>query len=574
MHSSASSFPLCTALRASLRGYNAATFRADVMAAFVVALVALPLSMALSIAVGLPPQHGLYTAIAAGILTPLLGGARLQVSGPTAAFVVILAPIVEHYGLRGIIWCTILAGGILLGMGLSRMGRLINYVPYPVTTGFTAGIAVVLATLSLNDLFGLGLHLPVEGFIAKFTAIATHMDQLRPHELAVGLTMIFFLFYAPRVTTVVPSAIIALLFATTLSFLLARYGYPVETLASRFSYLTPEGVMRAGIPPYPPLLHIPGFSTDPLFALPDAGELRLWLFPALTIAILAALESLLSATVADSMAGTRHDPNAELNAIGMGNIMAALVAGIPATGAIARTATMINAGGKTPLASSLHALMVLAFMMVLAPFINYIPMSALAGLLIYTAYRMSHWRQFMRTLRIAPGSDRVVLLACFLLTVFVDMVAGVGVGMVAASFLLMKRVADATHVEMEISARGVDTPSLLQKAPEGTLIYRIRGPLFFGTIEKALDRTLFNPERLKCLILDLSHVPFIDMTGLVALKSLFAAIATPERQVYLVGAAPEVREKIEQKMVGHPVGEHIGFCPTVADALAAEKLAR
>jgi len=167
-----------------------------------------------------------------------------------------------------------------------------------------------------------------------------------------------------------------------------------------------------------------------------------------------------------------------------------------------------------------------------------------------------------------------VLLACFLLTVFVDMVAGVGVGMVAASFLLMKRVADATHVEMEISARGVDTPSLLQKAPEGTLIYRIRGPLFFGTIEKALDRTLFNPERLKCLILDLSHVPFIDMTGLVALKSLFAAIATPERQVYLVGAAPEVREKIEQKMVGHPVGEHIGFCPTVADALAAEKLAR
>lgn len=544
------------------------------MAAFVVALVALPLSMALSIAVGLPPQHGLYTAIAAGILTPLLGGARLQVSGPTAAFVVILAPIVEHYGLRGIIWCTILAGGILLGMGLSRMGRLINYVPYPVTTGFTAGIAVVLATLSLNDLFGLGLHLPVEGFIAKFTAIATHMDQLRPHELAVGLTMIFFLFYAPRVTTVVPSAIIALLFATTLSFLLARYGYPVETLASRFSYLTPEGVMRAGIPPYPPLLHIPGFSTDPLFALPDAGELRLWLFPALTIAILAALESLLSATVADSMAGTRHDPNAELNAIGMGNIMAALVAGIPATGAIARTATMINAGGKTPLASSLHALMVLAFMMVLAPFINYIPMSALAGLLIYTAYRMSHWRQFMRTLRIAPGSDRVVLLACFLLTVFVDMVAGVGVGMVAASFLLMKRVADATHVEMEISARGVDTPSLLQKAPEGTLIYRIRGPLFFGTIEKALDRTLFNPERLKCLILDLSYVPFIDMTGLVALKSLFAAIATPERQVYLVGAAPEVRERIERKMSDHPARGHIGFCDNIADALAAEKLAR
>ncbi len=571
MPSPSSSFPLSTALRACLSGYTLSTLRADLLAAFVVALVALPLAMALSIAVGLPPQHGLYTAVAAGIVTPLLGGARLQVSGPTAAFVVILAPIVAEHGLRGIVWCGLLAGCMLLVMGFSRMGRLINYVPYPVTTGFTAGIAVVLAVLSLNDLLGLGIALPVDGFLPKLTAIAQHLHQWRPHELAVGLTAIFFLFYAPRVISVVPSAMVAILFATLLSSLLTLYGIPVETLADRFSYITPEGARLPGIPPYPPQLHLPGFSADPVFLIPTAEELRIWLFPALTIAILAALESLLSATVADGMTGTRHDPNAELNAIGVGNIASALVAGIPASGAIARTVTMINAGGRTPLASSLHAVMVLLFMLALAPYIGFIPMSALAGLLIFTAYRMSHWRQFVRTMHIAPGSDRVVLLICFLLTVFVDMIAGVGVGMIAASFLLMKRVADATHVEMELPGNHAEP---LQEAPPGTFIYRIRGPLFFGTIEKALDRSSFDQESLNCFIFDLSQVPFIDMTGLVALKSLLSGIATPERRIYFAGVNPAVRSAIERKFADHPARAHVGFCPSVRDALAAESLTR
>ncbi len=548
-------FPLCTAFKDSLRDYNTATLRADVMAALVVALVALPLSMALSIAVGLPPQHGLYTAIVAGVVTPLLGGARLQVSGPTAAFVVILAPIVSEFGLRGIIWAGLLAGLILLLLGFSKLGRLINYVPYPVTTGFTTGIAVVLAVLSLNDFLGLGLTLPVEGFMPKLAVMLAHLDATQWPSLMVGATALFFLFYAPRVFPSVPSAIIAILFATILSMLLGMYGYGVDTIASRFHYLDAHGAPQAGIPPYPPLLHLPGFSSDPLFSMPTLHEFRLLLFPALTIAILAALESLLSATVADSMTGTRHDPNAELNAIGVGNILSALAAGIPATGAIARTATLINAGGKTPLASSTHALMILLFMLVLAQAIGFIPMPALAALLIYTAYRMSHWRQFMRTLAIAPGSDRVVLVTCFALTVFVDMVAGVGVGMIAASFLLMKRVMDMTQVELETPT--ADNSSA--HSTEGTLYYRIRGPLFFGTAEKAFDRSLFAPERIHLLALDMSAVPFIDMTGLVALKSLLVSMATPEREVRIIGARPEVRESIRKKMAGHPAWEFVAF---------------
>lgn len=554
-------------------GYTRAGFYRDVLAALVVALVALPLSMALSIAVGLPPQHGLYTAVIAGMLTPLLGGARLQVSGPTAAFVVILAPIVSEFGLRGILWCGLLAGGMLLLMSISRLGRLINYVPYPVTTGFTAGIAVVLAILSTADLLGLGIALPIDGFFAKLHAIATHLHQWKPQELAIGAATLLLLCYLPSLAPRLPAAFLAIVAAAAAGYALARFGWPVETIASRFSYLSPEGLRLPGIPPYPPQLHLPGMGTDTLLALPDMQELRQYLFPALTIAILAALESLLSATVADGMSGTRHDPDAELAAIGIGNIAAAMFAGIPATGAIARTAALINAGGISPIASSLHALFVLACMLTLAPYIGMIPMSALAGLLIYTAYRMSHWRQFLRTLRIAPDSDRVVLLTCFLLTVCVDMVAGVGVGMIAASLLLMKRLADATHVEWEASG-APNNASLPDNAPEHMFVYRIRGPLFFATAEKALDRSVFAQKRLTCFVLDLSHVPFIDMTGLVALKSLLASVITPERHVYLVGAPTPVQEKIALKIADLPLRERIGFCERMEDALAAEALIR
>lgn len=550
-------FPLITALRKSLRGYTLSTFRHDLLAAFVVSLVALPLSMALSIAVGLPPQHGLYTAIVAGIIVPLLGGSIWQVSGPTAAFVVILAPIVSEHGLRGIVWSGILAGIILLGMGFARLGRLINYVPYPVTTGFTAGIAVVLATLSLNDFLGLGIeHLNGE-FIEKLTLIGSHLPALQPATFIVGAVTLFLMFTANRIIRFLPSAIIAMLVGTLLALLLSHFGYDVVTIGSKFSYIGENGQTISGIPPYPPAFALPTFSEGSLFSIPSLAEFRVLLFPALAIAILAAIESLLSATVADSMAGTKHDPNAELNAIGIGNIFSALAAGIPATGAIARTATGINNGAKTPLASSIHAAFIMLYMLLLVPYISYIPMTALAALLIHTAYRMSHYKQFVRTIQIAPRSDVIVLLVCFILTVFIDMVAGVGVGMICAAFLLINRVTELTKIEIEGNGNGLSTAS--QKLPKGTMLYRIHGPLFFGTIEKAFDRYQFTHDFINRLILDIRDVPFIDMSGLVAMKSLLTSIAHEDRQVHVICNMPEVLDKIQKKIDNHDVRNHVHF---------------
>ncbi len=559
-------FPLCTAFRHTvLRGYSFAAFRADAMAAFVVSLVALPLSMALAIAVGLPPQHGLYTAIVAGAVVPLLGGSVSQVSGPTAAFVVILAPIVSEFGLHGLVWCGLMAGVILVIMGFARMGRLINYVPYPVTTGFTAGIAVVLATLSLNDFLGLGIPKLEGNFIHKAATIAARLPALNPYETLIGVVTLLLLLFAGRVVKRLPSAIVAMVIGTVLGLFLTQHGHGIQTIGNRFSYTTHSGETAAGVPPYPPALHLPTLAPDTLLTVPSFEELRKFLFPALAIAILAALESLLSATVADSMAGTRHDPNAELGGIGIGNILSALAGGIPATGAIARTATNINSGARSPLASTMHALFLLLYVLVLAPYIRYLPMASLAALLIITAYRMSHVHQFFRVLAIAPRSDTVVLLTCFTLTVFVDMVAGVGVGMICASFLLMKRITDLTRVELE----GAEHPGIgTRKLPEGVLVYRIRGPLFFGTIEKAFDRATFNKETIRTLIVDIADVPFIDMTGLVAMKSLLASVAGHRRAVYIVCTSLEVEEKIRHKIAGQELSRFVHFYPSLEAALA------
>lgn len=560
-------FPLATALRKSMRSYSISAFRQDLLAAFVVSLVALPLSMALAIAVGLPPQHGIYTAVVAGIIVPLLGGSVWQVSGPTAAFVVILAPIVSQYGLRGIIWAGILAGIILIGMGFTRIGRLINYVPYPVTTGFTAGIAVVLATLSLNDFLGLGIAKLEGEFIEKVGLIASHFPAFQPATFAVGALTLLLLFTANRVVRFLPSAIIAIVAGTLLALLFSHFGYDVTTIGSKFSYTAANGETLPGIPPYPPMLSLPTFSEGSLFTIPSLDEFRVLLFPALAIAILAALESLLSATVADSMAGTRHDPDAELNAIGIGNMLSALASGIPATGAIARTATAINNGAKSPLASSIHAVLILVYVLLLAPYISYVPMAALAALLIHTAYRMSHYRQFIRVLQIAPRSDVIVLLACFTLTVFIDMVAGVGVGMVCAAFLLINRITELTQIEVEGNGAETDAARVL---PKGALLYRIRGPLFFGTIEKAFDRYRFTHDYINRFILDIRDVPFIDMTGLVAMKSMLASLAHEQRQVFILCDTPEVQEKIEKKISGHHVRPHVHFYPNLEAAKASK----
>lgn len=551
-----------TALLANMRGYNFLTFKHDLLAGFVVSLVALPLAMALAIAVGLPPQHGIYTAIIAGIVVPLLGGSIWQVSGPTAAFVVILAPIVSEFGLRGIIWSGILAGIILIGLGISRLGKLVNYIPYPVTTGFTAGIAMVLATLSLNDFLGLGISSLDGEYIYKVITIASHIKSVNPYAVIIGVTTLFLLFTTGRIIRFLPSAVIAMLIGTLLAIIFTRMGVEIATIGSQFSYMTSNGNLMPGIPPYPPILHWPTLTEDSLFTVPNLNEFRQLLFPAFTIAILAALESLLSATVADSMTGTKHNPNVELNGIGIGNILSALAGGIPATGAIARTATNINNGAKTPLAATIHGLFILLYVLLLAPYIQYIPMAALAALLIHTAYRMSHYRQFIRILQIAPKSDIFVLIVCFLLTVFVDMVVGVGFGIICAAFLVIKRITALTHTAIDKSGDNNTTTNTL---PANTFIYRVQGPLFFGTIEKVFDRSNFAFNDVKHFIIDISGVPFIDMTGLVAMSSLLNSVANNQRVVYIVGGCEKVTTKLKKKMRYHPSNNYVKYYQTLND---------
>ncbi len=407
---SRSFFPVATALKESFReGYTAKTFRSDIGAAIVVSLVALPLSMALAIAVGLPPQHGLYTAIVAGIVTAFLGGSHVQVSGPTAAFVAILAPIVAQYGLSGLIWCQLIAGGILLLMGALRLGKYIEHVPYAVITGFTAGIAVVLATLSLNDFFGLGIKDLGPHYFDKLSTIVSHLPETPAREAVIGIATLVVIIGCNKMKSIIPGPLLGIVVATILAHCSKEEGIAVRTI---------ETVFAGGLPPQPPQ-----------FVLPEAMNIMPLIWPALTVALLAGLESLLSATVADNMSEKKHDPDAELTGIGFGNLAAGLFAGIPATGALARTAANVQAGAKTPLASAMHAGLLLVYMVAFAPWISLIPMSALAALLLITAWRMAHFNIMVDIVRARNMQDTSVMFVSFVLTIFVDMVVGVGGGL-------------------------------------------------------------------------------------------------------------------------------------------------
>jgi SulP family sulfate permease len=545
---------LATALRESFKeGYKLANLKKDFIAGMVVSLVALPLSMALSIAVGLPPEHGIYTAIIAGTIVALLGGSRTQVTGPTAAFVVVLAPIVAEFGLRGIIWCQILAGIMLLMMGISKLGRYINFMPYPVTTGFTAGIALVIFTLSLNDFLGLGIAKMEGSFLYKASQILDALPSLNYAEAGVGFVTLLLIVGLERRIRFLPSPLIGIVGGSLLGYYLNQNGLHVETIMMRF---------KGGIPSDMPQFHFPG-SDSALFALPTTSEISTYLGSAFVIAVLAGLESLLSATVADGMKGTKHNPNAELNALGIGNIFSGLFAGIPATGAIARTSANIQNGANSPFAAVIHALFILLFVVALTPWINQIPMASLAALLVVVAYRMSHYKQFYRIIKIAPKTDIVVLVICFSLTVLVDMVAGVTAGIVLAALLLVKNVTDATNIEL---TSGKDNDDEV-KLPRGTMVYNIDGPLFFGTVEKALDRYNFiKAGKVKKLIIDIRDVPFVDMTGLVAFKSMILSLTKNKIEVAICGKG-EVINQIKRKLKGRKI-DNLSFINSIADVVA------
>jgi SulP family sulfate permease len=556
-----------SALRAVLReGYGRADLRADLLAGLVVGVVALPLAMALAIAVGVAPQHGLYTAIIAGFLVALLGGSRTQVSGPTAAFVVILAPIHAKFGLSGLLLATLLGGLILIAMGLLRLGGLIVYIPHPVTTGFTAGIATVIATLQLKDLLGLRLdHVP-EHFVDRVGAMIAARATLSWVELGIGLSTLVLLVYLPRRLRAVPAALVVLPAMALVAWLLARFvpGAQVATIASRFRVMI-DGELVAGIPQLPPLPlwpWSPGGAADGALE-PSYATVRSLIPSAFAIAMLGAIESLLSAVVADGMARTRHDPDAELIALGVGNVVAPFFGGIPATGAIARTATSIRSGARSPIAAMTHAGVVLFAVLLLAPLIGYLSMASLAALLLIVAWNMSEVRHFAHTVRVAPKSDVAVLLTCYVLTVAIDMVIAVGVGVVLAALLFMRRMAEVTHARL---AEG-ESAALPRALPPGVIVYDIAGPLFFGAAQKAMGALGAIASRTRVVVLRMDQVPAMDATGLVALESALDRLQGAQCLTVISGLQPQPAAVLRKSRAGKAEGGRLVLCPDIDSAL-------
>lgn len=555
------------ALRAVLReGYSGHDLKSDIMAGLVVGVVALPLSMALAVGVGVAPQHGLYTAIVAGLVVAALGGSRTQVTGPTAAFIVILAPIYAKFGLAGLLVSGLLGGLMLTAMALARLGRLIEFIPHPVTTGFTAGIATVIAVLQIKDLFGLELAGSPEHFFERIQAMIAARGSASPYEPIVGAATLFVLLYFRRVSQRVPAPVVALPFSALLAYALNRFvpDADIATIATRFQTEIGGRVVN-GIPQLPPLPVLP-------WALPGPGggalsldfeTLRALLPGAFAVAMLGAIESLLSAVVADGLAGTKHDPDSELLALGAGNLIAPFFGGIPATGAIARTATNIKSGARTPIASMVHAGTILLAVLALAPLLGYLPMSGLAALLLLVAYNMSDLKHFTHTLRVAPKSDVTVLLTCYGCTVVFDMVVGVSVGMVLAAFLFMRRMAEVTQTTVALAS---DASAERSSLPPGVAIYEISGPLFFGAAQKAMRMLHVVADRSRVLVLSMHKVQAMDATGLVALESALDQLARYKVTAILSGVQPQPLGLLKKAHVDERAG--VLFAADDAEAMS------
>lgn len=525
--------------RALSRGYGLTDLRHDILAGIVVGIVALPLSMALAIAVGAPPQAGLYTAMVAGATVALFGGCTFQVTGPTAAFIVILAPIVTKYGLSGLLTAGFMAGLILIVMGIARLGDLIKFIPYPVTTGFTTGIAAVIATLQIKDIFGLIVPKMPEGYVEKVEALWAARGSASLHELAVACATFALLLAIPHVTKKIPAPLLAIaLVAGAAAGINAAYpGFSIATIGNRFN-TTINGVDVAGIPSLVPQPSLPWGDGISLQAARD-------LFPAaFAIAMLGAIESLLSAVIADGMTGTTHEPNSELVGLGIGNLVAPLFGGIAATGALARTATNIRAGARSPLAAVTHALVILLAILVLAPLVAYVPMASLAALLLLVAWNMSELHHFVGVIRVAPKSDVIVLLTCFFLTIFFDMVVAVSVGFVLAAILFMRRMAEITEAKRMLDHTA---DSGVADLPKGVCLYEVNGPLFFGAAQSAMSALhASHGDTFRILVLNLGKVPVIDATGFAALENAIESLVKRRKTVILAGPLPRPQKIFEK----------------------------
>jgi len=558
-------------LRTRLRaGYGKADFRADVLAGLVVGVVALPLSMALAIATEVPPQHGLYTAIVAGVICALLGGTRLQVTGPTAAFVVILLPVVRQFGIAGLLVAGMMAGVILLLMGIARLGRLMQFIPHPVTSGFTMGIAVTLALGQMKDLLGVSLDYadgskPI-GNPETLAQLARVLGHTSGWDVMIGVVALALLVVLPKVIKRIPAPLIALTVTAILAVILEKLigGFHVVTVGSKFSTHV-DGELVRGIPPLPPLPLIPWHLADTMHKVPgfhlDLATIKALLPSAFAIAMLGAIESLMSAVVADGMSGSKHDPNAELVALGIANMVVPFFGGIAATGAIARTATNIRAGGRSPLSVVVHSIFILACTIALAPLVAYLPMAAMGALLLIVARNMAEARHFVRLLRIAPTSDVMVLLTCFGLTVVFDMVIAVEVGVVLAALLFMRRMAVMTKVHLDTEAETHYEP------PPGVRVYEIAGPMFFGAAKTAMETLDTIGSETRTVILSMRSVPVMDATGMVALETILDRLHRSNRKVIIAGLQPEPSDVLARAGIKRQPGK-LAFAPDIETALS------
>jgi SulP family sulfate permease len=539
----------------TLQGYNREQFLADVTAGLIVGIVALPLAIAFAIASGVTPERGLYTAIIAGALISALGGSRVQIGGPTGAFVVLVYGVVQAYGIAGLTVATIMAGLLLIAFGLGRLGTAIKFVPFPVVTGFTSGIGLILIVQQLRDALGLRLTSAPPDFIERIGVYSKHLNTINPSAVALSVATLLILHLWPKVSHKVPAPFVAVVVITGLAQLLHL---PVETIGDRF------GQIQAGFPRL----------TLPAVSLAESREL---VRPALAIAALGAVESLLSAVVADGMIGGRHRSNMELVAQGVANVVAPLFGGIPATGAIARTATNVKSGGRTPVAGIVHALTLLLITLFFGKLAALIPLAALAAIVGWVAYRMAEWKLFRSELS-APRSDAVVMVSTFLLTVLVDLTTGIGVGMVLASFLFMRRMAEVTNVRL-LSEEFQDAPRPSQdesgaiyrrRVPKGVEVYEINGPFFFGAAEKFKDTLSEISKKPKVLIVRMRNVPAIDSTGMHALQDLVRRTRRDGTVVYLSDVHAQPLLALQRSELLDEIGESCLY-GNIDEALAAAR---
>lgn len=525
-----------------LKDYSKGQFYKDFTAGIIVAIIALPLSIALAIASGVSPEKGLHTAIIAGFIISFLGGSRVQIGGPTGAFMVIVFGIIAQYGLDGLIISTIMAGIIMILMGVFQFGKMIKFIPYPITTGFTSGIALTIFSTQVKDFLGLSIDKVPGEFLGKWESYFQNIGTINFASVLLGVISLLIIIYWPKVTEKIPGSLIALISATLIAYF---FKLDVPTIGSQFGEISSAF----------PKPHMPSLSFETIKNL---------IQPAFTIALLGAIESLLSAVVADGMINGKHRSNTELIAQGVANIASGIFGGIPATGAIARTAANVKNGGRTPVAGMVHAVVLLLIMLVFMPLAKLVPLSALAAILMVVAYNMSNWRAF-RDLLSAPKSDIFVLLATFVLTVLVDLVVAIEVGVVMASLLFMKRMSDIANIK-NMAEDDETEENVFADLSGDTLVYDINGPFFFGAADKFGEIIYSVKSHTRVLILRMKNVPAMDATAIHALGTLYRTCSTHKTRLML----SEVQEQPYQALEKAGYIEKIGkknICKSVNEAI-------